>query len=142
MRYSQRHDSNGNRSTIHIDRCTKGNAHRVEFFVKSQFLTQIHIDGDVSCRWAGEESLQATLLQTGKQQWIGIATKQEDGDKRIKDKGIGQHTTHEQQVSRFVKTSVSAPGAEIPTTSRNWSVTENKKLPITAHIAAINVLNR
>ena len=59
----QCHDSNGDRSPIHIDGSPQRYADRIEILVDAQVFTQSHIDRDVGSRGTGEESVDAALLQ-------------------------------------------------------------------------------
>lgn len=97
----QCHHGDGDGSAAHVDGSTQRNADGVEVLFDAEPLAERHVDGDVGCRRPREEGVQSAHTQTGEQQRIGVAARQQKREQRIEDERLGRHAAHqeEQQVA-------------------------------------------
>ena len=97
MRHRQRKDGDGHRRTVHVDGGAQRDADGVELLVEPQLLAQRHVDGDIGGRRAGEEGLQAALLEACKEQRIGVLAQHDERDERIEHQRVDKHAAHQKQ---------------------------------------------
>ena len=91
------HDGDGDRRACHVDCSAEGDGHGVELAVKSEALAQGHVNGDVSCRGAGEECGNAAFLQALEHQRIRVLADDYEGHDGVDNKRRYQHAADEDQ---------------------------------------------
>ena len=97
MHSCESHNRDGDRGARHVDGRAEGDGYGIELFVEAEALAQVHIDGDVSRRGAGEERGHAAFLQAPEHQRIRVLADDDEGHDGVYDERRDQHAADEDQ---------------------------------------------
>lgn len=93
----ERHDGDRDGCACHVDGCTEGDGHGVEFLIQAETLTQRHIHRNVRGGGAREERGDTALLQALEHQRIGILADDDERHDGVDNESSKEHAADEDE---------------------------------------------